>query len=116
MKANVSELPAVLRSMVKGALKCRKILVLCVGDAGHAVTDGAIVAVSNGAPVQSVGYYEGGGYRAAAPVIVVDGFGGCPYVAITKPEGFPHTFNDMGTVRAALDYWAERGAFQAVAA
>jgi hypothetical protein len=103
MYANVKDLPAAVRNEVKrSGLNCRKILVLCVGR-GQAISDGSIVTTLADKPVERVPYEQGGGYRTQAAIFVVKGFGGGNYVGIVRPEGFPYSFKDAGTIAVAAD-------------
>lgn len=122
MNAKLTELPAVIRDLVKASgLNKRKILVLCVERVGHAVTDGQIVAALGNKAPWRIPYDHGGGERSMSPVVVVKGWS-CDYVAISRPnvQGFPYTFKDAATIGVAVDFWLERGAgdptFEVVAA
>jgi hypothetical protein len=114
MNLKTSELPAVLRNLVKGSklARCRKFLVLCVGPA-QAINDGSIVATLNGAAVEQVPYHQGGGSRTSAPMYVVQGFGGCNFIAVVRPEGFGYSYVDAAQVAVACDWNLERVAVAA---
>ncbi len=98
MDLKLSELPAVLRSMMKTAgLKQRKALVLAMKP-GQAINDGSIVAVLEGHSVEQVRYQDGGGSRSTSPIIVVRGFDGGCYIGVPALVGYKFESAEMVSV------------------
>jgi hypothetical protein len=107
MNANVKDLPAVLRTLVKSAATVRKVIVLNVGRA-QAITDGAIIATLGGRLVDGVPYADGGGQRTQAAAYVVKFYGGGVGVFVVRPEGFGYSWDPM-SLNVACDMHLERG-------
>ena len=102
MLLNLSQLPEVLRRMVKGLnLNIRKVMILAVSP-GNAVSDGSIAATWGNAPVEQVPYAEGGGSRSRAPIIIVRNWSGRTCIYLPPPPG-RYSFTSAGEVAVAVD-------------